>query len=115
MLILNSERDVQQVYYFVTILRCLWLRGKNPAQWSAVKKLVSNVQYRRGTKVYNFNHNDYHELGEGHRVCVGPSPELIGVIKCVLHARKTLHNLISESNVKDNCTGLQVEFLVSGC
>ena len=55
MLILNSERDVQQVYYFVTILRCLWLRSKNPSQWSAVKKLVSNVQYRRGTKVYNFN------------------------------------------------------------
>ena len=55
MLILNSERDVQQVYYFVTVLRCLWLRAKNPAQWSAVKKLVSNVQYRKGTKVYNFN------------------------------------------------------------
>ena len=55
MLILNSERDVQQVYYFVTVLRCLWLRSQNPVQWNAVKKLISNVNFRKGTKVYNFN------------------------------------------------------------
>ena len=55
LLILNSDKDVQQVYYFLTVLRCLWLRDNLPNQWAAVLKLVSNLEQRRGTRVYNFN------------------------------------------------------------
>ena len=55
MLILNSDKDVQQVYYFLTVLRCLWLRDNLPHQWAAVLKLVSNLEVRRGSRVYNFN------------------------------------------------------------
>ena len=55
MLILNSDKDVQQVYYFLTVLRCLWLRDNLPHQWAAVLKLVSNLELRRGSRVYNFN------------------------------------------------------------
>ena len=50
MIILNSDKDVQQVYYFLTILRCLWLRDNNQQQWEAVNKLVSNLEQRKGTK-----------------------------------------------------------------
>ena len=66
MLILNSDKDVQQVsgggagtllseiilqvYYFLTILRCLWLRDSDPRQWEGVTRLVSNLEHRRGTK-----------------------------------------------------------------
>ena len=55
MLILNSEKDVQQVYYFLTVLRCLWLRDNLPCQWATVLKLVSNLEHRQGTRVYDFN------------------------------------------------------------
>jgi len=55
MLALNSERDVQQVYYFLTILRALWLRDAKPAQWFAINRLMSNLEERRGTKVFFFN------------------------------------------------------------
>lgn len=55
MLALNNERDVQQVYYFVTILRCLWLKERDPEQWSAVNRLMSNLDMRRSTKVFFFN------------------------------------------------------------
>jgi len=55
MLALNSERDVQQVYYFLTILRALYLRDTRPHQWQAVNRLVSNLEERRGTKVWFFN------------------------------------------------------------
>merc|ERR1719336_418385 len=55
MLILNSEKDVQQVYYFLTVLRCLWLRDNLPGQWATVLKLVSNLEHRQGTRVYDFN------------------------------------------------------------
>ena len=39
----------------MTILRCLWLRDKNPQYYEAVLKLVSNLEQRKGTKVFNFN------------------------------------------------------------
>ena len=44
-----------QVYYFLTVLRCLWLRDARPDLWEAVTSLVSNTAQRRGTKVFNFN------------------------------------------------------------
>ena len=55
MIILNSDKDVQQIYYFLTVLRCLWMRDHDPGQWDVVMKLVSNLEQRRGTKVFNFN------------------------------------------------------------
>ena len=39
-----------KVYYFLTVLRCLWLRDHRPHHWDAVTKLVSNVEQRRGSK-----------------------------------------------------------------
>ena len=39
----------------MTILRCLWLRDKNPQYYEAVLKLMSNLEQRKGTKVFNFN------------------------------------------------------------
>jgi len=54
-LVLNSDRDVIQVYYFVTVLRCLWLRGRRDEQWVAVNQLVDNMDMRKDEKIYNFN------------------------------------------------------------
>ena len=39
-----------QVYYFLTVLRCLWLRDSDKKQWEGVTRLVSNLEHRRGTK-----------------------------------------------------------------
>ena len=33
----------------------MWLRDNLPHQWAAVLKLVSNLELRRGSRVYNFN------------------------------------------------------------
>ena len=48
--IVTSSLTTLQVYYFLTVLRCLWLRDHRPQHWDAVTKLVSNLEQRRGSK-----------------------------------------------------------------
>merc|ERR1712212_747368 len=54
-LLLNSEKDLQQAYYFITTVRTLWMRKNNKEQWEAVSKLMSNLEERRGSKIFQFN------------------------------------------------------------